>query len=367
MPLPKPKKDEKEKDFVSRCVSFVMGEDEDADKDQAVAMCLQQWRDEKGEKTMDYGEEMERVRGAWQEAHPYEPVQPISDSWIRSVREDSVIAEIGQKLYEIAYSENDEGEIIFAPADEWVEVERVAEYAPAKGNALKALRETDDELIVGNYIVLFGGRDLEGLASPHVNPDGSKGEYFTAKTVLKSAYTDTGRLLVDWEHGVGYEGEPEGDDVLGYVDWSTAKADANGLWVERVLKRRNEYMRFLGELIKAGLIGTSSEAVDSGIERKANGEITSWPLKRDALTVTPMEPRMLTDNLLQAIKALSGASPMFKALLSEPEPDKGRGSAGALRQRKAKVRVRLALFKQKSMALGGENPAACGGGETASS
>ena len=348
MPLPKPKKDEKEKEFVSRCVSFVMGEDEDADKNQAVAICFQQWRDEKGEKAMDYQEEINRVRDAWRDVHPSPGamVEPQIESWVDRVREDSIIVDIGQKLYEVAYSENEKGEIVFAPADEWVEVERVAEYAPAKGNALKALRQTDDELIVGNYIVLFGGRDLEGLASPHVNPDGSKGEYFTAKTALESAYTDTGRLLVDWEHGIGYAGEPEGDDVLGYVDWSTAKADANGLWIERVLKRRNEYMRFLGELIKAGLIGTSSEAVDSGIERKANGEITSWPLKRDALTVTPMEPRMLTDNLLQAIKALSGASPMFKALLSEPEPDKGGGSAGALRQRKAKVRARLALLKQ---------------------
>ena len=38
-----------------------------------------------------------------------------------------------------------------------------------KGNALKAVGKTDEELRVANYIVLFGGRDLEGIASHHKN------------------------------------------------------------------------------------------------------------------------------------------------------------------------------------------------------
>ena len=90
-----------------------------------------------------------------------------------------------------------------------------------QSNALKAIRETDDELIVGNYIVLFGGRDLEGILSPKKNEDGSTGEFFTAQTQLESPYTKAGRLYVDWEHGMGqYKDGPNApgpDDVLGYV------------------------------------------------------------------------------------------------------------------------------------------------------
>ena len=182
-------------------------------------------------------------------------------------------------------------------------------------NALKAIRVTDDELVVGNYIVLFGGRDLEGIASDKSNEDGSRGEFFTAKTALDSDYTKTGRLLVDWEHGndpdqlAEDEPAPGRDNVLGYVDWSTAKADQKGVFVERVLNRHNAYMQFLESLIDEGIIGTSSEAVPSDVEIGEDGEIKSWPLRRDALTVTPMEPRMKTENVVHALKSLAGEFP----------------------------------------------------------
>lgn len=43
MPIPKPKKGEGEKDFISRCMSAIG--DEYKDKDQAVAVCYQSWKD----------------------------------------------------------------------------------------------------------------------------------------------------------------------------------------------------------------------------------------------------------------------------------------------------------------------------------
>jgi HK97 family phage major capsid protein len=166
-------------------------------------------------------------------------------------------------------------------------------------NALKAVSMTEDELRVANYIVLFGGRDLEG-------------EYFTESTDFESDYTKTGRLLVDWEHGFAPEGEPQRDNPLGYVDWDTAKTDTRGLFVVRVLSRRNQYMQYIKELIDAGLIGNSTEAVPSEVIKTEDGEIKKWGLKRDTFTVQPMEPRMLSENALQAYKALG---------LAELEPE----------------------------------------------
>ena len=90
-------------------------------------------------------------------------------------------------------------------------------------NSLKMVSETPDNLRVGNYIILFGGRDLEGIMSPSVNPDGTLGEYFTKDTSLVSDATKAGRLDVDWEHGHQQEEVGPGPiDVLGYFDWKSA-------------------------------------------------------------------------------------------------------------------------------------------------
>jgi hypothetical protein len=186
----------------------------------------------------------------------------------------------------------------------------------AVANPLKAIARNDSELRVGNYIVLFGGRDLEGLGSDQKNADGSLGEYFTPQTVLDSPYTKAGAIYVDWEHRQG----ELGDELLGVVDWKTAHVDDRGVFVERVLNRRNQYLKWLESLIDQGLIGTSSEADPEGVEKAADGAILRWPLVRDTLTVAPMEPRMLTENTIQAFKAL-GISLPAQDDTAEPEPE----------------------------------------------
>jgi len=193
------------------------------------------------------------------------------------------------------------------------------DVVPEPGNALKAISRTDDTLTVANYLVVFGGRDLEGIGSPRVNPDGSRGEYFMPDTELESQYTKSGVVFVDWEHGT--DDAPSREDVLGIVNWKSARKDERGWWVERVLNRRSQYVKWLEELIDAGLIGTSSEAIDGQVEKAADGHILKWPLRRDTLTVTPMEPRMITENHLQAFKALGLPVPDDTAPEPEQEPE----------------------------------------------
>ena len=175
-------------------------------------------------------------------------------------------------------------------------------------NALKAISKTDEELRVGNYIALFGGKDLEG-------------EHFTPETDFESSYTKTGVLYVDWEHGFGktVDGKtsPGPDDILGYVDWKTTKVDDMGVWVERVLNRRNQYIQYIETLIEEGLIANSTEAVEAGVEKTKSGEIQKWPLRRDTLTVMPMEPRMMSENVISAVKGLAKANPKLEALLPQ--------------------------------------------------
>ena len=182
-------------------------------------------------------------------------------------------------------------------------------------NALKAVSKTDDQLIVENHIVLFGGRDLEGKVNERVNPDGTRGEFFTKATDLRSAYTNTGVLYVDWEHGQGGKAEPQEDDIIGFVDWTTAKADDEGVIVRRILDRRSRFIQMIEPLIDEGMIGTSSEAVPQGVTKADTGEITRWPLRRDTLTVSPMEVRMLSANALVAVKSLAATWPAMKAAI----------------------------------------------------
>jgi hypothetical protein len=168
-------------------------------------------------------------------------------------------------------------------------------------NTLKTVSKSETELRVANYIVLFGGEDLHG-------------ERFLPETKFDSSYTESGVLHVDFEHGRDPDkvGLTE-HDVLGVVDWSTAKTDATGVFVERSLKRQARYMAALEHLIDNGKIGTSSEAIAGKVKRE-NGDILEWPLKRDTLTFTPAEPRMLADNVLHAAKCLLDEFPNSKSL-----------------------------------------------------
>ena len=169
-------------------------------------------------------------------------------------------------------------------------------------NELKAISQTDTELRVGNYMVLFGGKDLTG-------------EFFTKKTHFDSNYTDLGVLYVDFEHGRDAEraGNSQ-NNVLGIADWKSAKVDDTGIFVERVLNRRAKFIQLISELIDAGVVGSSSEAIPGTPRKKSGGEIIEWPLMRDSLTVTPMDPRMMAGNVLTAAKALAAIFPNSKSL-----------------------------------------------------
>lgn len=138
-------------------------------------------------------------------------------------------------------------------------------------NSLKIISRTDTELRVGNYMVLFGVRD-------------DAGNFFTQSTNFDSYCTDTGKIEIDWEHGAGYEGLSK-NDILGYVDMKTARIEKKGLFAERVLNRRNPYVKILEEIIGMGLLGTNTEPIESDIRKNPDGEITAWPLLRDSLTI----------------------------------------------------------------------------------
>ena len=192
-------------------------------------------------------------------------------------------------------------------------------------NALKAISQTEDEIRVGNYIVMFGGRDMtgvpvEGFNTGPKNADGSAGEWFDKDTQIESQFTALGKIPLDWEHSRN----PEGIDVgmLGFVDWTTKSVDDTGVFVERVLYRHNKYVNAIKQLIDFGVVGSSVEPNQRKIKSASNGRIESFPIIRDTLTVTPMDIRMLDENVIQAFKALGLAE------TQEPEATPEGSNAG---------------------------------------
>jgi hypothetical protein len=209
-------------------------------------------------------------------------------------------------------------------------------------NELKTISQTADELRVGNYIILFGGRDLTG-------------EFFTPDTQIESAYTKSGILHVDFEHGLDPDGlGMDADQVLGYVDWKTARVDDTGVFVERVLNRQARYMARLETLIDAGMVGNSSEAQRGKSKRLPTGEIVDWPLVRDTLTFTPAEPRMLKGNTLKAARDLRAVFPHSKslAMVEDIEPLKAVIDAtGSLKDIEALLRDAAGFSRADATAL----------------
>lgn len=178
---------------------------------------------------------------------------------------------------------------------------------------LKVIEKTDDTLTVEGYVAIYGDeqhRDLDG-------------EYFHAGTAFDSGYTKVNSLVVDWEHGQepdmdeagGKLTQPGRHDPIGTLDWTTARNDGIGILARAILNRREWYVKELVEpLAMAGLLGGSSEAIPGKVV-KNGGRIDVWPLMRYALTVTPADPRQVTEHQIQLVKSLAGRYPMFKHLL----------------------------------------------------
>jgi hypothetical protein len=218
-------------------------------------------------------------------------------------------------------------------------------------NHLRFIKSTDDTILVGNYMVLWGDgdhRDMEGILSPHKNADGTNGQFFTPETQFESDFTQTDTVIVDWEHGFKPDQVGPGDEALGKVLWKSAVEDDLGLWVQRGLNRRNRYIKFLEKIgvFERGDLGTSSMAVKGGVSVAYNGEIKKWQVERDSLTFTPMEPRNIKGNQLQALKSLAEEIPgIRKAYAACFGSDCDEGSSN-IEQKQA-----IAIAKSKSLIL----------------
>jgi len=198
---------------------------------------------------------------------------------------------------------------------------------------LKAIDELSnkDELVVKGYLALWGGEDLSG-------------EKFTPETDFESDYTRNDTVLIDWEHGRKPDGEkisPGEDNPLGHVNWKSAVKDKYGILLERVLNRRNEYVQKVIEpLIRMGRLASSSQAVPALVEKADDGTIIRWGIRRDTLTVMPMEPRLMTEHQQSVIKSITDEYPQLADVIiakgAQGSAATGNGDVGTNNQTETK-------------------------------
>lgn len=142
---------------------------------------------------------------------------------------------------------------------------------------VKAL--TADTATVAGYGVIFGGADLEG-------------DTFTRSTDYMLGLVPVKPVCYD------HTMSAKVSHVIGTV--KSVTADETGLWVEAELKRSEDYVDAVLELINRGVIGWSSGSVPHLVRREAKS-ITQWPVIEWSLTPTPAEPRTLGVERIKSI------------------------------------------------------------------
>ena len=142
---------------------------------------------------------------------------------------------------------------------------------------VKAL--TADTATVAGYGVIFGGADLEG-------------DTFTRSTDYMLGLVPVKPVCYD------HTMSAKVSHVIGTV--KSVTADETGLWVEAELKRSEDYVDAVLELINRGVIGWSSGSVPHLVRREAKS-ITQWPVIEWSLTPTPAEPRTLVVERIKSI------------------------------------------------------------------
>lgn len=220
------------------------------------------------------------------------------DCWVVDVYTDYCVVCEGPagKYLRVGYTLATNGEIAFAPREQWQPVER--EWVDAKaenmlvafGGEVKSLPEDR----IGGYLIVWGSAEERDLS----------GEYFTKATELCLDWYEKRPLL--YHHGK--EGTLKKTPV-GFID--TLKADDTGLWMEAQLDARNRYVKAVKKLVDKGALGLSGATLGHLREVKSTGELICWPLIEGSLTPAQVEPR----TYVVTLKSL----PLPLELPNEPE------------------------------------------------
>jgi len=243
----------------------------------------------KKEESLD--ERSSRIRNSFYDQHEKPMEIPSSHEYIREVFDDHVIVDAGENgLFEVGYSEDIDGAIVFESREKWQKVE--LEYIPVKADSDMlfafggSVKMTDDGHLQG-HLITFGTADT---------PDDSvMKDFFTAKTDYGFGEKTSIRSPLYFHHALPLKAG-RSRKIVRYAEKmgeATLTLDEEGVFIDAVLTN-TKYKKWIESVTP--LLGWSSGTAGHLVERKsaANGthEVTRWPLGLDAsLTPNPADVR----------------------------------------------------------------------------
>lgn len=197
-----------------------------------------------------------------------------------------------------------------------------ADLVVVQGSVIKALGNGK----VGGYLVRF--TDSE-------NPD-LTGDYFDAKTDYD--FADGDKVTIYYNHGLDPELRRR------KLGGGTLKKTDVGVWVEAQLQQRDEYEKWIYQLVQEGKFGWSSGTLPGLVEREKVGKamwIKMWPLGKDAsITPTPAAGPFLT-----VVEALKKATADSSPKASAAQTDRTSVERSAAEQKAKRLSLELDLLE----------------------
>ncbi len=229
------------------------------------------------------------VRTAWWEGYGADAPYP----YIHEVFDKYIIVKIKGRYAKIGYS-FDDGDVKFAPPEEWksVEVEYKGGLATVRRIAPNPIKLVDgSELEYECYGILFGSREKRDL----------EGTFFTKDTNLHLGWYNQRPWL--YHHGLNKHVQL---DNVG--TWKSVEVDDTGAFFRGELDARHRYLEQVQELLSEKALLPSSGTFNYMMKVADDGEILEWPVGELSSTVAPAEFRMnpISPRAAKALETLGG-------------------------------------------------------------
>jgi len=293
--MPKPKKNETRKDFMSRCIPIVMKEGSGTTKKQASGKCGGIYDGKSSSMAMTreltLSEIGSRVRAAWDAVYgnetPYSWVWDVFATYV-IVRASSVYFKVPytMDMYEVTFDTDSASEV----SHDWTPVTR--RLIPRPVLASEMTTRAGGVKLWKCYGVLFGDED---------HKDGY-GTYFTRDTDYCLDWYSTLPWLYHHTHHPSIGTRKVGT-------WKDKGVDDIGVFLLGELEQREKYLEAIEALLTEKALFPSSGTIGHVASApQEDGYIATWPIAEVSSTVGPAEFRQqaISPKAIAAIKTLRG-------------------------------------------------------------
>ncbi len=230
------------------------------------------------------------VRNAWYAR--FQKVESVpaavrGDIYVEKIFSDKVIVSTAGGFLAYPYTVTEDGVEFGEPVKVELEYRPIGEGG--KSLSVKFLREEDGGAVVGGHIALWGDADRKDL----------QGDFFTKSTELWLDKYQTVPAL--FHHGL--------DDAVGLsVIGRRIKSgvDDVGAWVEDWLDKSSKYWAMVQPLLDAEALYYSPGSAPHLIKRGDDGELLSYPIVEDTLTLIPAQHRLRPVEQIKAAYKAAG-------------------------------------------------------------